>query len=639
MMQRPLAVGSAILLSVCARAVAQAPLVLTDVTAAAGISWTQIENLTRMGAGGAFLDYDGDGFEDILLVGGDSTPELFRNQHDGTFAIEPRASFPMSGGSQFMCATVGDIDNDGDPDVFLGRFGTNFLLRNDGGGQFVDITTPEIAGDFLTFTASAAFGDYDADGALDLYVANYVAVPFNFPNHTPTPNLLFHGNGDGTFVNVTTPALAGAGTALATAWTDHDDDGDVDLWVCNDFGEFVEPNRVLRNDGALPSGGHAFVEASASIGADVELYCMGIAVGDIDRDLDYDYYLTNLGRNVLLRNDGRQGFTDIATETGTELTFDPTTSNPPLFATSWGCGFHDFDCDGWLDLYVSNGHIPSAPFLQNGLQTPNTLYRHDGPSMTFTEMPQTLDQGTGRGVAFADYDHDGDIDLLQVNIDGAPVLLRNDSPRAGDWLAPRLIGRRSNRDALGARVDLQVTSGASRWVARRELRRNDSYESSSAPRLHFGLGRVLHRIESASIRWPNGTRQEFYDVVTNQRPTWIEPDVVVDNAKVLIQRSPTATTLVFQSTLHNLTPTVTQAVHRPEVRTGYGAPRFGAPGESIWCGRIDPVTLAPNESRRVSQTISLPPATVLPGTENLFLVWSAASAGGGGDQARAPVGR
>ena len=214
----------------------------------------------------------------------------------------------------------------------------------------------------------------------------------------------------------------------------------------------------------------------------------------------------------------------------TELTVDRQTSSPVLFATSWGTGFHDFDNDGWLDLYVSNGYIPAAPEIANGRRTPNTIFRHDGPSLTFTELPLNLDRGVGRGAAFADYDNDGDVDVLQVNIGGAPVLMRNDSPRPGHWLAPRLYGRLSNRDALGARVDLDV--GA--FVAVREVSRNYSFEASSSPRLHFGFGNAP-RIRSASVRWPSGIEQQLYDLQANTFAEWNEPIVTVEQARVQVR--------------------------------------------------------------------------------------------------------
>ena len=351
---------------------AQSPIAFTDVTTAVGIDWVQVDRRFRMGAGGAFLDYDGDGWQDVLLSGGDSTPTLYRNLNGTSFQRVENAAFPRSLGQSYMCVTVGDIDNDGDPDVFFGRFGPNLLFRNDGGGVFTDITTPSLRGAVSEWTTTAAFGDYDNDANLDLYIGNYVMRPSFYPMHRPTPNELHRGNGDGTFADVTTPTVAGAGTALATAWTDFDADGDVDIFLGNDFGAFVEPNQVYRNDGPSALGTErGFSSVSQQLSADIGVFCMGIAIGDIDRDLDFDYYFTNLGRNVLLRNDG-SAFADITTATRTELTFDLNTSSPVLFATSWGTGFHDFDNDGWLDLYVSNGHIPSAPEIDNadGPRTP-----------------------------------------------------------------------------------------------------------------------------------------------------------------------------------------------------------------------------------------------------------------------------
>ncbi len=267
---------------------------------------------------------------------------------------------------------------------------------------------------------------------LDLYVGNYIAG-FSWPFHAPDPNVLLHNVGDGEFTDVTLECVvAGAGTTLAVSWSDYDGDGDVDLWVGNDFGAEVQSNLLYRNDGLQPDGSWGFTEVAETLGAAAPIYCMGIAAGDFDRDLDLDYYFSNLGRNVLLRNDGPAGFVDVTDPTGTQNTFDPT-SDPLVWATSWGIGFRDFDLDGWLDLYVSNGQVANVP-ISNGETTPNVLFHHDGPSLTFTEIggpAGVADQGLGRGAAFADFDNDGATDILQVDVDGRVLLFRNTTQDRG----------------------------------------------------------------------------------------------------------------------------------------------------------------------------------------------------------------
>lgn len=607
---------------------AQAPdeLVLTDVTVAAGIDWVQTDDFTMMGAACAFLDYDGDGWQDILLAGGLSAPGLYRNLQGAGFVHEARAVFDVTPFTGYMCVTVGDVDNDGDPDVFFGRWGANLLYRNDGAGVFTDITTPALAGSVArAFTTAAAFGDYDADGNLDLYVGNYVRT-FNFPNHTPEPNALFRGHGDGTFTEVTTPVLAGAGTALATTWSDFDADGDVDLLLGNDFGAFIEPNQVYRNDGPAPTGSGgpwSFVEASAGYGMDAAIYCMGIAPGDFDRDGDLDYYFTNLGRNVLLRNDGAT-FADVTTATGTEVTFDPL--SPSEFATSWGCGFQDFDCDGWLDLYVSNGHIPSV--LANGDLTPNTLLRHDGASLTYTETGGELDRGVGRGAAFADFDRDGDVDVLQGNIGAAPRLLRNDSPRRGAWLGARLTGRLSNRDAIGARVDVDLGD----FVACREVSRNHSFESSSDPAVHVGAGAAT-RADRIAVRWPSGVEQQMHGVDLGGEIALTEAIVTVDAAPVRVWSLPFLQIALFEARITNHAQVAAVAAYAESFRLG-GAGFGGLPaGASLWVGEARSLPLDGGQTGVARAVHLLPPRWLIPtglDLDHLWMVTDAALGSTGG---------
>ncbi|MAG58780.1 MAG: hypothetical protein CMJ83_21030 [Planctomycetes bacterium] len=521
---RPCTVVTLALLSLLAPAQVQ----FTDVTSGAGIAWMHIEPGQMMGVGGAWLDYDQDGWLDLLFVGGMTDPALYRNLGNGTFADVTAQSgiAPPVIAEWHMSATIGDYDDDGDPDVYIGTQNFNVLYRNNGNGSFTDVTAQaNVAGQ--EWTTGAAFGDYDGDGDLDLYVGNYVAV-VNFPYHTPFPNRLHRNNGDGTFTDVTLETgTMGTGTTLAVSWTDFDDDGDVDLMVANDFGAFIEPNRLYRNDGPAPGppGTWNFTEVSSALGSDIAIYCMGITAGDFDRDLDLDYYYSNLGRNVLLRNDGAAGFADVTTATGTENTYDPTTSNPQLFATSWGVGFHDFDLDGWLDLYVSNGHIPAAPMIANGTATPGVLFHNDGASNTFSDVSiaaGVAHTGIGRGCFFGDYDNDGDVDIVQANIQGTITLFRNDSPNQGHYLKLKPRGRVSAADGHGTRV--RVDCGAVSHI--REVNQNYSFESSSEPAVNFGLGTET-KIDRISARWPSGITHQVYELPVDGTGNLIEPVVNV----------------------------------------------------------------------------------------------------------------
>ncbi len=592
-------------------ATAQNPITFQDVTNAVGITWQQSDNGIRMGAGGAFLDYDGDGWQDIILVGGAVAPALYRNVGGTGFVLETQANFVHgTAAQQHMCVAVGDVDNDGDPDVFLGVWGPNELYRNDGGGVFTRITTPQIAGT-TEWTTAAAFGDYNNDGNIDLYLGNYVAPPFSFPNHTPTPNKLLRGAGTGSFADVSTPVVTGGGTALAVTWSDYDDDGDVDLFVGNDFGEFVEPNRLLRNDG--PGAGHtwSFTDVSAETGADIGIYCMGIAAGDIDRDRDLDYYFTNLGTNSLLLSENGS-FTDIAIASGVDATHDPVA--PDLFATSWSVGFVDFDHDSWLDIYVSNGHVPAAQSLANGLMTPNMVFQNDGTDgTTFTDVstaagPGVLDGSMGRGCAFADFDNDGDIDVLQVSCQATPVLLRNTTVSNGSWLRARLGGRLSDRDGLGSRVEATVAD----HVAVREVSRNYGYQSSSEPDVHFGLG-AHALVRKFEVRWPSGVWQQLYDLPVDTELAVVEPLVTVDaNLQILAPTSPSPIVKVI-ATLQNHDDSPVTVYDQPQLRFAHDSPvAVGVPGNAFWAGSMSQRTIPANGVEIVELTLSVPPAALTP---------------------------
>ena len=486
----------------------------TDVTAAAEITWAASPSGTRrIGAGAAWFDADGDGWVDLLLASEGGSPTLFRNDADGTFTdVTAGSGIPILTADDLLsAAAAADYDNDGDTDLYLYYDGPNQLFANNGDGTFVDVTdTAGVAG-LPMWTTAAAFGDYDNDGHLDLYVGNYIQEKM-FPDHTPYPNVLYRNNGDGTFTDVTVATgTAGAGTTLAAVWSDWDRDGDADLWVCNDFGSTIEPNRLYDNDG---SGG--FTEIGASVNADLEIYCMGIAVGDYDRDDDLDYYFTNLGRNVLLRNDGAS-FSDVTTAAGVELATDACFTD--LFATSWGTAFHDLDSDGWLDLYVSNGHIPAAVEIDNPEKITNRLFRNRGDG-SFADISHTAaidEDSVGRGVAFADYDQDGDIDFVQVNVDGA-ILYRNDSPAPGGYILLEPEGRLSNRDGLG----LRVTAG----TQLREVASQHGYQASSQRAVHLGLGTAT---ESSTIQfeWPSGVVHQWLYVPTGTRARVVEPEATI----------------------------------------------------------------------------------------------------------------
>ena len=394
-------------------------------------------------------------------------------------------------------------------------------------------------------------------------------------------------------------------------WLDFDGDGDQDLQVGNDFGRWVQPNRLYRNDGPAPGGGWTFTEVSAALGADQGLYCMGLTAADVDRDLDLDVYMSNLGPNVFLRNDGVFGFADITSLTGTALGDDPFA--PHLLATSWSVGFHDFDRDGWIDLYVSNGHIPAAPFLANGTGTPNSIFRHTGPSLGYEDLSAVANvqhPGQGRGAAFADLDRDGDLDIIQFQIDGPPVLLRNDTANGNAYAMLELEGTLSNRDAIGTRLVAEA-AGVSHL---RYVQPHHGFESSSTKRVHFGLGSAAE-IERLTATWPSGQTCRLHRVPVRAHLRWREPSVFVDP---LASTAPTSvgpgSTLVLDMVLRNVTavPVTVQTVKAISV----------AGGELIYDDLPEVTTVPPMGTRTRRWSVVLPPA--IPGTSPIpvQVLWS-----------------
>lgn len=563
-------------------------LCFTAVTATVGITFTSTPSI-YMGAGAAFADVAGDGRLDVVLSSETVGVRVYENRGasfvDVTTAI---GIAPFLATDRVMGFAAADYDNDGDTDLYVVVRGANRLYRNDG-TTLTDVTAIAGVGD-TQWSTGAAFGDYDNDGDLDLYVGNYVAVG-NFPFHTPFPNTLYENDGDGTFTDVTAlRGVAGAGTTLAVTWTDYDADGDVDLFVCNDFGAFVEPNRLYRNNGG------SFTEVSAAVGFDVGIFCMGIAASDYDGDRDLDYYFTNLGRNVFLENRGAAGFVDVTVPTGTGVTTD--VCRAPLLATSWGTGFFDFDADGVEELYVSNGYVPAEASIANAFDTPNSLFVMGSPFVEVGESARIDDRRIGRGVAFGDYDDDGDVDILQANVDGPAILLRNDAPASGAFLVVSLEGRRSNRDGFGARLEARF--GTQFQV--REANANFSYQSSSDPRIHFGAG-LATQADHLTIAWPSGVVQDLFDVPTGMTVAALEPIVtatITGAAPTPVARS---STLVVSAQLTNSSTTAVTVAYTLDV----GAAQTSG---SVVVGAQSSSTIAPSVTVPAGTPVGPTPATL-----------------------------
>ena len=518
-------------------------LVFQDVAAEAGLDFQHFSGssekryiLESMSGGVAWIDFDRDGWMDLYLVNGGHWEELvqgkrtisnalYRNNGDGTFTNVTRKA-GVGNQRWGMGVAAGDYDNDGFVDLFVCNYGPNTLYRNNGDGTFRDVTGTAGVGDGR-WAVSAAFGDYDADGWLDLYVTNTV----QFDNKNPDPmdchyrgitvqcgplgmigdsDILYRNHGDGTFQEVSESAgVAGVPPSygLGAIWSDYDNDGDLDLYVAND----QMANFLFRNkgDGTFEEVG---LFAGAALSDDgVAQGSMGVDFGDYDRDGLLDIFITHFSDdyNTLFRNLGRGRFRDMTRPAG--LTFN---SWPMV---GWGTGFADLDHDGWEDIFAANGHVfPQVDGYEIGtsFHQRSQVFRNLGNGK-FQEVSAGLDKlrsRSSRGMAFADFDNDGDMDVAVNNLDGVPWLLRNQKGnQAGNWLVLSLEGTRTNRSAIGARVTLDTTDG----TQIREVRGGSSYESTHDFRVHFGLG-PLKTVKRMSVRWTDGTTQSFENVAANR---------------------------------------------------------------------------------------------------------------------------
>lgn len=509
----------------------------TEVSATAGINHF-VFSPALIGGGCAFFDYDNDGWQDIYITGGLKRDKLYRNNRDGTFTECGIAAGLYGDGLYYtMGAVAGDIDRDGDRDIFITTWGDyndwatpvrNILYRNNGNGTFTDIA-PQAGITHAVWSVSATMGDYNLDGYLDIYVGNYVdSTAFIFHPvthqitgfaHTGYADFLYLNNGNSTFTQVAPQfSVANEGTTLAATFTDYDNDQDADIYVANDFGAWVIPNRLYRNEYPLDS----FSDVSAASGANAAIYGMGIAPGDFDEDGDLDYYVTNIGRKVLFRNNGNGTFTDVADTAGVTNTYTDS-----LFTTGWGTVFFDYDNDTWLDLFVSNGQIPAADIIATGPEDPNKLFKNN-MNGTFTDISAFAglsDSTLGRGCATGDYDNDGDLDLLVVcayrdtiGSAGTHVLLyRNDMATGNHWLKVEVRGTVNNPDGFGTHVE--VFAGGRKWL--REIDGGSSHASQNSSIAHFGLGGYT-AVDSIVVLWPGGSRFTLPNVPVDRLVTVLE---------------------------------------------------------------------------------------------------------------------
>jgi enediyne biosynthesis protein E4 len=512
------------------------------------------------GAGAAWFDYDGDGWLDALVLSGtrlregtradvswpagqEPTNRLYRNNRDGTFAdVTDAAGLRRTGWASSVCA--GDYDNDGGLDLFVTYFGHNVLYRNRGDGSFEDATARAgLAAKDARWGSGCAFVDYDRDGRADLFVANYLTfdlasapepgkgancvwkgIPVNCgPKGLPTDtNLLFHNEGGGAFRDVSAASGVGRVTgrySMTAAAADFDGDAWPDIYVACDSTASI----LLRNnrDGTFTDtavlSGVAYGEFGAAQAG------MGLAAGDYDRDGRIDLLKTHFADDVpaLYRNLGRGLFEEASVAAGLGVLNR---------YVEWGAGMPDLDNDGWADLVYVTGNV--YPEIERHLPQ----YPHRGPRVVFRNLgggrfeDVTARSGPGatvphssRGAAFGDFDNDGDVDLLVMNMNEAPSLLRNEYAGGNSWIEVRLVGSRSNRAAVGATVVATVGE----WKQARTVLSQSSYYSHDDLRAHFGLG-AASRVDAIEVLWPNGGRQVVKDAAARRVVTIEEPADVSD---------------------------------------------------------------------------------------------------------------
>jgi hypothetical protein len=519
---------------------------ITDVAKQAGLTQPVIYGgvdsksyiIEVVGCGLAFIDYDNDGWVDLFILSGTrlegappgTTNRLYKNNRDGTFTdVTVKAGLQRTGWASAV--TVGDYDNDGFDDLFITYYGQNVLYHNNGDGRFTDVT--EHAGLLQPATrygSGCSWVDYDRDGRLDLFVANYLnttleklpkpgensdctwkGVPVNCgPRGLPPGSVqLFHNNGDGRFTDVSkasgVAAVSGSYPMTVVAG-DYDNDGWPDVYVACDS----TPSWLFRNqhNGTFREEG---LERGVALSEDgLEQAGMGVGVGDYDLDGSLDIFKTHFAddTNVLYHNDGKGNFDDVTIRTGLGV---------ETRYVGWGAGVVDLDNDGYPDLFVATGSVypevekrlPAYPF-----RTPRLVFRALGDGR-FEELIEEAGSGistphASRGCAFGDFDNDGDMDILVMNMNEPPSLLRNDVSGSNHWLKVLLVGVRTNQSAVGSRV---IARYGSRRQAQ-EVSAQASFYSTNDRRLHFGLGNET--TADLTIRWTNGTTETIPNVAADQ---------------------------------------------------------------------------------------------------------------------------
>ena len=524
-----------------------APIRFVDVTEKAGIHFRHYSGAKgqyhlpeTIGSGGAFFDYDNDEDPDLYLVNGSDwsglldtgvpTSVLFRNNSDGTFTDVTALADIGNQGNYGQGVTCSDYDNDGDIDVYVTNFGANVLYRNNGNGTFKDVTEEANVGD-TRWSTSATFLDYDSDGYLDLYVVNYVNYSLDVPylpcgaNKIRTychpslfegvPDRLYRNNGNGRFTDVT--EMAGIndtggpfhGKGLGVVAVDFNNDRATDIYVANDD----TPNYFFYNNGNGTFSEIALLSGCAYSFNGIAQASMGVDAADYNGDGLLDIFVTNLSyeTNALYRNNGDGTFTDIIYEAnlGTES----------YLYVGFGTGFLDYDNDGYLDIFIANGHVIDTIEETSDVVTyaqPNQLF-HNNRDGTFSQASSIAGtyfqrESISRGAIFGDYDNDGDLDIVVTQSNGKAELLQNEGGNRRNWMRLQTVGTISNRDGIGTRVIM--TADQKSQV--QEVHTGSSYLCSNDSNLSFGLGDST-MIDLLEIRWPSGIVQFLENIPANQK--------------------------------------------------------------------------------------------------------------------------
>ena len=496
-----------------------------------------------MGSGAGFADIDNDGDLDLYVVNlpgpfkQDSNPVrsgpanvLYRNNGNGTFTDITETAGVGDRGYGMGCVFA-DYDGDGNIDLYVTNYGANVLYRNNGDGTFRDVTaTAGVACEL--WSTGAAFADVDGDNDLDLYVCNYITydlvaleemkaeslqsgkpVPSALNPHVcePQDNVLYRNNGDGTFTDVTAEAgvAARGGRSMQAIFSDFDADNDLDLYVAND----TSVNHTYRNDGK-----GIFTDVSAESWAADFRGSMGLAAGDYDGDGDIDLFMSHwvdeenaLYRNLLKEDEAAEHIRFV------DESYTAMLAEESIKEIGWGTALFDYDNDGDLDIFVTNGStFQELDRPQVLIPQRDALFRNEGDG-TFTDVSGVtgiagLPLRVGRGAAFGDYDNDGDVDIFIVNNHAEPALLRNDGGNRNNWLHVELIGANTNRNAVGAKIQVKTAN----QTQIREIYAGDSYMSSNSLIAEFGVGSAT-QVESVQVIWSNGETQTLHNIPANQR--------------------------------------------------------------------------------------------------------------------------